>query len=90
MTTADYIRAILRIARCSPERWASLPTARKGKGLEYASQRVAVPLTLDGAVDAEPTRGEDQHLGPPVPVEIGVAELRDPAERAEVHDPELG
>ncbi len=56
MTTADYIRAILRIARCTPERWASLPTARKGKGLEYASQRVAVPLTPDGAVDVERIR----------------------------------
>ncbi len=56
MTTADYIRAILRIARCTPERWASLPTARKGRGLEYASQRVAVPLRPDGSVDADRIR----------------------------------
>ncbi len=56
MTTAEYIRAILRIARCTPERWASRPTARKGRGLEYASQRVAVPLLPDGAVDVERIR----------------------------------
>ena len=56
MTTADYIRAILRIARCTPERWAGLTTARKGRGLEYASQRVAVPLLPDGAVDVERIR----------------------------------
>ena len=56
MTTADYIRAILRVARCTPERWASLPTARKGRGLEYASQRVAVPLLPGGSVDVERIR----------------------------------
>jgi len=56
VTTADYIRAILRIARCTPDRWAGLPTARKGRGLEYASQRVAVPLLPDGSVDVERIR----------------------------------